>query len=387
MPQAGAAAISTLVDDIYYFAYGALVNPLSRQRRCVKTLDEQAAVLPNYRLTFGVGGAANIIPKQGWDVHGVLMKCASAQDFETLRVFDAGYDCIQVDVYPIANGVCEAHGDGDQSDDRQSSIPIPANAFVMHKDKDENFALPTDKLPQERYLRVIAWGMREYGLDDDYINDQIMGVPYIPNRNPDQYLQFPISKALAKMTLNAWNKKCKRKLSRAIKHKKNLLIFRIGKHVMQVGEEHDPRNQFCVWIRERLLGPHDSTWVIVQTLYDPDLPFIDSPIKVQEIHRVWAENQMMEKFEQAGITATRIVQVSLDNLEHDDHVEQVIKRRRETANTTSSFTTTEYLLSEGEEEEGQVKCGKRSSLRSSLKTCVKSIRSSFTLIRHPDNPN
>ena len=49
-----------------------------------------------------------------------------------------------------------------------------------------------DRLPQERYLRVIADGMESYGVDQGYIQEEIMGVPYIPNRTPQKsFLQIP----------------------------------------------------------------------------------------------------------------------------------------------------------------------------------------------------
>ena len=324
---------STSGDDdtpIYYFSYGALVNPIARQRRGVCADEAQAALLPNYRLSFACGGAANITPKQGWEVYGIVMKCSSIQDWNLLKDFDAGYDCIEVDVFPLREATSSA-GDGAGSASlaqeaegfaQIQETPIRARVFVMPEEKKNG--MRTDRLPQERYLRLIASGMKAYGVDEDYIDDEIMSAAYIPNRKPDNYLRFPPlsaddqnHKPATILSLPAWNRECQRRLSRAAKSihptDKNLILFRLGEHAIQVnGEDAGPDNPFCVWLRDRLLGPQDSTWLVVQTHFDPDLPLIASPEEVTPAHQAWAENQMMEKFEQAGVKATVIYQVRLD---------------------------------------------------------------------------
>lgn len=149
---------------IYYFGYGAMVNPTSRQRRGITTCQAQAASLPDFRLTFACAGAANICKANGWEVHGILMRCASTRDFEVLAEFDTGYDCIQVDVVPYNDywSECEDDEEGQTKCGYRNSLrgkrPIKANVFVMHSDESENQDLSTDKLPQERYLRVVASG-------------------------------------------------------------------------------------------------------------------------------------------------------------------------------------------------------------------------------------
>jgi hypothetical protein len=41
-----------------------------------------------------------------------------------------------------------------------SDDPLKVNIFVMEGFESENAKLPTEKLPQKRYVRVIATGMR-----------------------------------------------------------------------------------------------------------------------------------------------------------------------------------------------------------------------------------
>lgn len=174
MPAAMAPNGGDKGSGIFYFGYGAMVNAVSRARRGVETLNERPAILENFRLTFAYGGAGNILRKRGWSVHGVVMECKAEKDWELLKEFDAGYDYIEVEVFPY-----------------DSEEPIRANTFVMAHDESENAKLPTEKLPQERYIRIIAAGMRQHGVNDEYIDYSILNVPYIPNRKPKDYLSFP----------------------------------------------------------------------------------------------------------------------------------------------------------------------------------------------------
>lgn len=239
---------------------------------------EKPAILTDYRLTFAYGGAANILRKVGWDVHGVVMECKSEKDWQLLKDFDAGYDCIQVDVLPYG------------SDD-----PIKANAFIMNQDEAENQKLPLDRLPQERYIRIIVLGMKHHGVDEEYIDSIFMHVPYIPNRKPEEYLQFPQEKegkSLKSVSHKEYEKKSKKRS-----------WFVVGDRIIQVGP-HDPRSGFMQWVQSRTIGQPDCTWTWLQTLYDPDLPECDGPDGVTHLHQSWAENQMVDKFQQADITAT-----------------------------------------------------------------------------------
>ena len=209
------------------------------------------------------------------------MECKSKKDWELLKEFDAGYDCIQVDVYPYG------------SDD-----PVQAHIFVMEGFESENAKLPTEKLPQERYVRVIATGMRHYGVDDEYIDYSILNVPYIPNRRPEDYLTFPKEKEKLKtLSYKEYEKKAKKNA-----------WFLIGEKVIQLGE-HDPNCPFVEWVSSRLVGKSDCTWTMLQTLFDPDLPLCETEEQVEPLHQEWTENQLAEKFEQADLTGSVVALV------------------------------------------------------------------------------
>lgn len=140
---------------IYYFGYGALVNPIARQRRGVSTDEAHAALLPNYRLAFSIAGVANIEPKTGWEVYGIVMKCSSVEDWNILKDFDAGYDCMEVDVFPLKAKDSDAgsDGDGDSLAEEEEGFaqvddtPIRARIFVFPQDQLEQ---AEEKIPQER---------------------------------------------------------------------------------------------------------------------------------------------------------------------------------------------------------------------------------------------
>jgi hypothetical protein len=188
-----------------------------------------------------------------------------------------------VDVYPY-------DGDADK--------PVRAHAFVMALDESENAELPTTKLPQERYTRIIAAGMRHYGVDDEYIDYSILNVPYIPNRKPKDYLSFPQKiSGRGKLKMISY-KEYERKA------KKNTW-FLIGNRIIQLGE-HDPNSNFIQMLMARVIGKPDATFVTLQTLFDPDLPLCESPDDIQPLHIAWAENQMVDTFEQAELAAMTV---------------------------------------------------------------------------------
>jgi hypothetical protein len=87
-------------------------------------------------------------------VHGVLMKFKSQKDWDILLKFEKGYDCIDVQVLPYERDRNSCHA---------------AKAFMLYPHHLEEKDLPK-RLPQERYVRVIAEGMRQAGVDEEYID-------------------------------------------------------------------------------------------------------------------------------------------------------------------------------------------------------------------------
>jgi len=90
-------------EAIYYFGYGPIVNALVRYRRgcMISPENVQSAILYDHRLKFVEGGTANIVPKRGWDVKGVLLKFDTHEQWNDFRMFDANYDTRQIAVSVI----------------------------------------------------------------------------------------------------------------------------------------------------------------------------------------------------------------------------------------------------------------------------------------------
>eukprot|EP00545_Synedropsis_sp_CCMP1620_P014188 CAMPEP_0119023266 /NCGR_PEP_ID=MMETSP1176-20130426/29629_1 /TAXON_ID=265551 /ORGANISM="Synedropsis recta cf, Strain CCMP1620" /LENGTH=315 /DNA_ID=CAMNT_0006978313 /DNA_START=1 /DNA_END=948 /DNA_ORIENTATION=+ len=242
---------------------------------------EKPAVLDNHQLTFALAGAANIVHKPGWSVHGVVMECKTEVDWERIVDFDHGYAYLEVEVLPYT-----------------SKEPIMARTFVMAGDALENAKLPSNRLPQERFIRIVAEGMKYHGVEQEVIDFHIMNVPYIPSRKPDEYRRFSAdinSKKRSKIKTISYD-------DYLMKSKKMVWIA-IGGHVVHVKptDENDSMSgPFLQWVKQNLVGKSDCTQYMMQVCYDPTLSWCENG--VTDLHRRWAENVLVEKFEQGDLT-------------------------------------------------------------------------------------
>ena len=296
----GDSATTTTSDKgVYYFGYGPIVNPLVRKRRKLQTCDEQAAVLRDYRLTFNFGGVANVVPQRGYEVHGILMRFPSQSDWNKFQEYDAGYnDMDQVTVYPYESVSQYGRDDEDNCD----PLPIMAYTMVM-KDFDETkLDKPIENRPPERYLKLISSGMRHYHADEDYVQDEILSVPYIPSRKPEEYESIPQSTdPLPKISLEQYKKLCQRS-------NENDVYFVFGQKVIRLGP-HDPENPGAVWIRERLKGQEEGTLIIHETIVEPDLPVAETIQELTPRHHAWVEDHMLDFMRQCSLSPIKVYQI------------------------------------------------------------------------------
>lgn len=298
--------------DIYYFGYGPICNDLVRRRRGIETAKIQAAYLPDYRLTFAFGGNANIVSKVGYEVHGLLMKLKSHEDWEKLRDFEAGNTPTIRTVVPYHTSYCDNdshNGDSHNADCDFAAKDTPPNAvqaFLIEMPNNVDDTLleaPIERLPQERYLKLIAEGMRQYQVDEDYIIDQIETCPFIPKRNPADYFTFPVAKKVRKISLARYQKLCQR-----AKEVEGDLYFCLGRQVFRLGE-HDPANPLATWFETHGHGKICCTYMVHLTVVDPEIPFLDDPTEVTPLHIAWAENHLVEVVEQYGLSANRVYEL------------------------------------------------------------------------------
>jgi hypothetical protein len=235
-------------------------------------------------LTFAYGGIANMIRQRGYEVHGILMKFTVEEDWKRFQKYDAGYndsDLLQVIPY-----------DAEEGDE-----PIAAYAMSMNQYDATKLEAPIEQLPTERYLKLIENGMRAYNLDEDYIQDQIMSVPYVPSRKPEDYRSIPqASECLPKMTLSTYQRRCQRS---------NDIYFVINNKVCRLGP-HDRQHPAVLWLRERLHGQQDATLIIHRTIVEPNLSIANTVEELTPQHHAWAENHTMEYLRKCNLTATKV---------------------------------------------------------------------------------
>ncbi len=280
-------------ESINYFGYGPIINPIVRRRRGVLTFHDLAAILPDYRLMFTCGGGVNVVPQRGYQVQGVLLRFPTAADWAKFQAFDAGYDVAKVKVYPFDT----------------SEEPVTAYMFLM-KGHDYSSSNTKDDLkyrPQERYLNLMASGMREYSFDEDYIDDNIMSVPYVPKTKPEAYKTFPQTHSvLPKITMERYQDRlCRQKRCSDI-------YFVVGSKIIRVVSQ-EVSNPCSIWLRARVHGLGDSTLTLHQTVVDLDLPMVNTQEEITPQHVAWAENHYVEWLDQSdmsGMAVFRLVSES-----------------------------------------------------------------------------
>lgn len=274
-------------DDIYYFGVGPIVNQRVRIRQEVDVSDEQAAVLNDYRLTFVKGGIANVVPSRGYEVHGILMKFDSGWE-EYLKQNSGNNVRAVVEVFPY-------NGCG----------PILANVFSLPED-DVNPDSDMEQPAEERYLKLIADGLRQLKIDEDYIDTQIMAVPYVAALPPNDWQKFPCKNGksedeLPKITARKYEQLCR-------KQKGKKAYFVIGGFVMELIIE-NPNNPGAKWFLENAHGMPDMTWAIYQLVVSSDVPAVDSPLELTPLHTAWAEDSSMRYLERCNMAATKCFQL------------------------------------------------------------------------------
>jgi len=284
--------------EIWYFGYGPIVNAAVRERRGVQTSQEQPAILPNHRLTFAYGGVASIVPMRGYLVHGVLMKVDTPEDWVKMQKFDSGqYEAQRRRVYPYDLNKLE-----DPADTYEEEItPVRCHVFVQSDYEVSLLEKPLEKKPQERYLRLIAQGMQKVNADPNYVENEIMGCPYVEMRTQEEWLTFSHvsnKKNVPKISMDKYQRICQ-------KASPDDCYFILRNHVIQL-HHHDPENPSAKWIRSNGHGNPDISFLVHTIVVDPDVPYAGSEEGMTDLHYRWAENHMVDFCQQAQIEAFKI---------------------------------------------------------------------------------
>jgi len=353
---------------VYYFGYGPIVHPVVRHRRGVPIASVQAAILYDHRLTFAFGGTVNVLPHQrGYEVYGVLLKFDSLLEWKHFQKFDGGhYQSNLVTVYPLKTPDCPV-----QAFTFVYDAPLEQGALA-NADAD---TIPIEKLPQERYLKLIADGLRQLHIDPEYIDDQIMSVPYTPKTKPENFCTFD--------TLNSHNRNCKQKpprnitfqkyqamCQRQLKRKHKQVYFVIGNKVLKILSDSDSNsnskandqdqeeNPCFKWFLTNVHGQGDLTLKVHKLVVDPDIPMVDASEDLTPLHFQWAEHHVYEYLQQGGLQAVQVAtlinhpQQQEQNQQQNQHQQQpqnkhkwlfpwfCCLRGRTNTNTASTSTST-----------------------------------------------
>ena len=268
---------------IYYFGYGAMANSISRKRRGVISRYESAAVLSNYSLIFAGGGGATVSPCPGESVHGIVMELTQ-KGWEFMTTFEKGYNVIEETVIPYKNG-------GGSSCEEQQ--PIQARLFRMPLDMETDISKRS--IPTERYLKVIVAGMKEYGVQDDYIQKQLLNIEFVPSTKPEAYRSFQPDKSSS-----SWNNLQTLSWSKYQDLCKDKQCFMIGKRIICFQEFVD--HPFARWMAANILGRDDCVWTVWNMFLDLSIPSCDCKEELKDVHARWAENHLLELLEKCNIS-------------------------------------------------------------------------------------
>jgi hypothetical protein len=290
-PVSSSATTNQSVSSVFYFGYGAMVNPTSRARRGVKTCSERPAILRDFELSFLLTGAATVNPAVGQEVHGVLMEFQDEKHWKIIQEFETGYDVLTGPVYPY----------GSQDAIQAHYFQLPLLERIQHALNQE------PRKPQERYLKLIASGMEHHGVSQEYVEQNIKSVDFIPTRRALEYLSFPLvttADTQEDLAVFTWQEYIERSITvdTSTTESSRNPCFLIGDKVVEIVNP-DPESPVYSWMKGHAVGKKCCAFVIYQSLYDPDLPVCQEPGDLQDLHYRWAENQLVEFFKQTNVEA------------------------------------------------------------------------------------
>jgi len=172
-------------DTLWYFAMGAMMNPVSVERRGLHPLASKAAKLLDYRLVFlGRLGMASPEAAGGEILHGVLHHMTQT-DILSLDDNEPGYCRVPATalLYDGTEQQCEVY-------------------LMNQKDYDKQFRLELTAgvLPQARYIDVLCEGAEHFGVASEYV-EWLRAQPSVPRRTPAEYRAWTVPAEAPTFTL------------------------------------------------------------------------------------------------------------------------------------------------------------------------------------------
>ena len=168
---------------IEYFAIGSMMNRTSLTMRDLNPSKSRPAYLKDFQLIFGMKyGMAAARKESGHTIHGVLHRITK-DELVKLDKIETWYIREKVPV-------TEYH-DGDMKNvDKEGTL---AYVYVFKPDllaKDpELFA---EHPPKQRYLDILKEGAKDYGVDEDYINNVLNATEFVPRKSISELKSFKL---------------------------------------------------------------------------------------------------------------------------------------------------------------------------------------------------
>ncbi|CAG9463217.1 unnamed protein product [Pedinophyceae sp. YPF-701] len=269
--------------EVFYFSFGAMVNPVAMARRGIDARESHPAVVHGYALRFNVsGGMANLAEEEGASVHGVLHR-VTAGGFDVLRRIERSYGLHHVQAMPYtpSNDATAA-----PAADPVAFPGRPVEAVAFFSDQGIG-----ECLPGGRYMAIIEQGLIHHGVSKDW-RETMRELPRRERRGPGTFRRIldhaePAAPpgGVPPMTLEDCRAACEGG-ARA--------LFAYRDVVVEISCPEDP-----AFVRARAKQDAGKPWnenvyIWSTHLYEPHLSSVSRPEEVTPDHEAFVEDHYVD---------------------------------------------------------------------------------------------
>jgi hypothetical protein len=158
---------------LYYFAIGAMMNPISVTNRGIQPISSEPGELLHHKLGFFTSlGFAEALPttEENESFHGVIHHVTEA-DMAALDKIEQNYER-KIATARLYDGTM-----------RQVSV------YIRQAEDIEKTRSEPKSIPKERYIEIMIVGARHYGVDENYIQF-LQNLEQTPRPSPATYQTF-----------------------------------------------------------------------------------------------------------------------------------------------------------------------------------------------------
>jgi len=246
--------------SVWYFAYGAMMNPTSLKLRSLMPRESHMACLPDYQLHFRhPGGWADVAPCEGKEVYGV-MHLISQDEQKILDAIEGIYERKPLVV--------------EMEDGRK----VCGGVYIMSP-RLVGVSELKDDLPQQRYLDILIEGAQYFCLPSAYIT-WLASHASTPRVKPDDFRSFPAPSPSSPVFTQ-------QELAKMGEESKQLVCAVNGKVMRCIVEE----DSFLItWALKHFQGK-EAIYFMSASLYEPlYTPFPSCYAEMCEEHKQRAED-------------------------------------------------------------------------------------------------